>query len=118
MAEYALITAMVATLAVSLATIPQSELDRRLPVTAARAQALVDEGDLLTEEEDYKAAIRAYRAAIAADPSFPRAYKGLIRAGTGAEDTSATRSGLVGYLKVAPDAPDAANFRRMLDAMR
>ncbi len=41
MAEYALITAMVATLALSLATIPQSELDRRLPVTAARAQALV-----------------------------------------------------------------------------
>jgi hypothetical protein len=40
-AEYALITAMVATLALSLATIPQSELDRRLPVTAARAQALV-----------------------------------------------------------------------------
>ena len=41
MAEYALITAMVATLALSLATIPQSELDRPLPVTAARAQALV-----------------------------------------------------------------------------
>jgi hypothetical protein len=41
MAEYALVTAMVATLALSLATIPQSELDRRLPVTAARAQALV-----------------------------------------------------------------------------
>jgi hypothetical protein len=41
MAEYALITAMVATLALSLATIPQSELDRRLPVTAARAQSLV-----------------------------------------------------------------------------
>ena len=41
MAEYALITAMVATLALSLATIPQSELGRRLPVTSARAQALV-----------------------------------------------------------------------------
>jgi hypothetical protein len=40
-AEYALITAMVASLALSLATIPQKELDRRLPVTAARAQALV-----------------------------------------------------------------------------
>jgi hypothetical protein len=40
-AEYALITAMVASLALSLETIPQKELDRRLPVTAARAQALV-----------------------------------------------------------------------------
>ena len=41
MAEYALITAIVASLALSLATIPESELGRRLPVTAARAQALV-----------------------------------------------------------------------------
>ena len=41
MAGYALVTAMVASLALSLATIPQSELGRRLPVTSARAQALV-----------------------------------------------------------------------------
>lgn len=41
MAEYALITAVVASLALSLATIPESQLARRLPVTAARAQALV-----------------------------------------------------------------------------
>jgi hypothetical protein len=41
MAEYALITAVVASLALSLATIPESELGRQLPVTAARAQALV-----------------------------------------------------------------------------
>ena len=41
MAEYALITAMVECLALSLATIPKSELGRRLPVTSERAQALV-----------------------------------------------------------------------------
>jgi hypothetical protein len=41
MAEYALITAVVASLALSLATIPESELARRLPVTASRAQALL-----------------------------------------------------------------------------
>ena len=41
MAEYALITAVVASLAISLATIPDAERGRRLPVTAARAQALV-----------------------------------------------------------------------------
>lgn len=40
MAEYALITAVVASLALSLATIPESQLSRTLPVTAARAQAL------------------------------------------------------------------------------
>lgn len=96
---------------------PPREVTRR-SADPARAQALVDEGDLLTEEEDFKAAVRAYRSAIAADPGSSRAYKGLIRAGAGAEDQAATRAGLVGYLKVAPDAPDASHFRRMLDQMR
>lgn len=41
MAEYALITAVVASLALALATIPESQLSRTLPVTAGRAQALV-----------------------------------------------------------------------------
>jgi hypothetical protein len=41
MAEYALITAVVASLALSLATIPDAQLARQLPVTAARAAALV-----------------------------------------------------------------------------
>ncbi len=41
MAEYALVTAVVASLAISLATIPEAQLARQLPVTAARAQALV-----------------------------------------------------------------------------
>ncbi len=41
MAEYALITAVVASLALSLATIPESELSRQLPMTAARAQVLL-----------------------------------------------------------------------------
>ena len=40
-AEYALVTAVMASLAVSLATIPQAQLSRQLPVTAAKAQALV-----------------------------------------------------------------------------
>jgi hypothetical protein len=42
-AEYALVTAMVATLALALASIPDAELSRRLPVTTARATALVTE---------------------------------------------------------------------------
>jgi hypothetical protein len=40
-AEYALITAVVASLALSLSAIPERQLARQLPVTAARAQALV-----------------------------------------------------------------------------
>lgn len=41
MAEYALVTAVVASLALALATLPEGQLARQLPVTAARAQALV-----------------------------------------------------------------------------
>ena len=41
MAEYALVTAVVASLALSLATIPERQFTRKLPVTAARAQALL-----------------------------------------------------------------------------
>jgi hypothetical protein len=40
-AEYALVTAVVASLALALSTIPESQLARRLPVTVAQAQALV-----------------------------------------------------------------------------
>ncbi|HEY7178603.1 MAG TPA: hypothetical protein VH305_05470 [Gaiella sp.] len=39
--EYALVTAAVATLAISIATIPEGELAARLPTTAAKSQALV-----------------------------------------------------------------------------
>ena len=41
MAEYALVTALVATLAISISAIPEGQLAARLPTTAAKAQALV-----------------------------------------------------------------------------
>jgi hypothetical protein len=39
--EYALVTAAVASLAISIATMPEGQLAARLPTTAAKAQALV-----------------------------------------------------------------------------
>jgi hypothetical protein len=41
MAEYALVTALVATLAISISAIPEGQLAARLPTTAAKARALV-----------------------------------------------------------------------------
>ena len=41
MGEYALITAAVASLAISIGTMPEGQLTAQLPTTAARAQALV-----------------------------------------------------------------------------
>ena len=41
MGEYALVTAAVASLAISIATVPEAKLAGRLPTTTAKAQALV-----------------------------------------------------------------------------
>lgn len=41
MAEYALVTAMVATIALAIGTIPDALLGKRLPTTAVKAQTLI-----------------------------------------------------------------------------
>lgn len=84
----------------------------------ARARELVDEADLLVEEGHVDAAIVTYRKAIEADPSFARAYRGLFRAGSQVRDTDAMRQGANGYLRLTPDAPDAAVIRRQLELLR
>jgi hypothetical protein len=43
MAEYALVTAVMASLAIALTSIPDAQLAARLPTTAARATALVNQ---------------------------------------------------------------------------
>jgi hypothetical protein len=63
MAEYALVTAVVASLALSLATIPERQLSRKLPVTAARAQAL-----LSTSARASKVPVSEARAVMARAP--------------------------------------------------
>jgi hypothetical protein len=67
MGEYVLITALVAGLAVSLSTIPESQVAHKLPVTAARAQALVSESARAGKIPAAEA-----RAAMAKAP-YPRA---------------------------------------------
>lgn len=85
---------------------------------SARARELVDEADLLVEEGHVEAAIQTYRKAIEADPSFARAFRGLFRAGSQVRDTDAMRQGANGYLRLSPDAPDAAVIRRQLELVR
>jgi hypothetical protein len=63
MAEYALVTAVVASLALSLATIPERQLAQKLPVTAARAQAL-----LATSARAGKVPVTEARAVMARAP--------------------------------------------------
>ena len=67
MAEYALVTALVATLAISISAIPAGQLSGRLPTTAAKARTLVVQtarANLVSPSEA--------RAALARAP-YPRA---------------------------------------------
>jgi hypothetical protein len=63
MAEYALVTAVMASLAVALTSIPEARLAARLPTTTARAAALVTE-----TARTAKVLVAGARAAFASAP--------------------------------------------------
>jgi hypothetical protein len=75
-AEYALVTAVMASLAVSLAAIPQSQLSKQLPVTAQRAQALVTKSARTSSVP-----VAGARAALARAPFSRPALRYLYAAG-------------------------------------
>ena len=76
MAEYALVTAVVASLALSLATIPERQLTRKLPVTATRAQAL-----LATSARGSNVPVAQARAVMARAPYARAALRYLYAEG-------------------------------------
>lgn len=63
MAEYALVTALVATLAVSISAIPEGQLAARLPTTAAKARALA-----MQTAREHRIPASEARAALARAP--------------------------------------------------
>lgn len=63
MGEYALVTAAMASLAVSIATIPEGKLAARLPTTAAKARVLV-----VRDAKAHKLSPKEARAALARAP--------------------------------------------------
>ena len=75
-AEYALVTAVVASLVLSLATIPERQLTQKLPVTAARAQAL-----LATSARSSKVSVTEARAVMARAPYGRAALRYLYAEG-------------------------------------
>lgn len=76
MGEYVLVTAMVATLAIGLASIPESQLAKRLPVTTARATALVT-----TSARASKVSVPGAQAAFRAAPFKRPPLRYLFAAG-------------------------------------
>jgi hypothetical protein len=83
----------------------------------AAKRLVEEEADPDFEEENYTKAIAAYRRAIKADSTYLPAYKGLYKAGLGGADKAAMREGGRGYLKLAPDAPDAARVKENLEKL-
>lgn len=78
----------------------------------------MEEGDLAFEEAEFDKAMTSYKAAAAADPAYPKAWKGMFRAGQSLRDSAAMKAAAQGYLRAEPDAPDAAQMRKALDNAR
>lgn len=107
MAEYALVTAMVATIALAIGTIPDALLAKRLPTTAAKAQSLVS----VSARKQSVGSAQA-RAVMARAP-YPRAPLRYLFAEGWIRGTKDPRSCI--FAKAAPTATSrnvAAAIRR------
>ena len=107
MAEYALVTAMVATIALAIGSIPDALLGQRLPTTAAKAQVLI-----ATSARAQKLPPARARAVMARAP-YPRAALRYLFAEGWLRGTKDPRSCV--FAKAAPSATGrniAAAIRR------
>ena len=107
MGEYALVTAMVATVALAIGTIPDALLAKRLPTTAAKAQTLIG-----TSARAQKLPGAKVRAVMARAP-YPRAPLRYLFAEGWIRGTKDPRSCV--FAKAAPSATTrniAAAIRR------
>jgi outer membrane biosynthesis protein TonB len=99
------------------AAAPLAEPKPAVAASPERARELLEEADLSFEEEDFARAVARYRAAIQADATLAKAYKGLFRAGMASGDLKSAKAGAQGYLKLSPGAPDAAAVRAQLQQL-
>ena len=76
MAEYALVTALVATLAISISAIPEGQLAARLPTTAAKGRALVAQ-----TAREHRVPVSEARATLARAPYRRAPLRYLFAAG-------------------------------------
>ncbi|HET9243503.1 MAG TPA: hypothetical protein VFN99_08665 [Gaiella sp.] len=76
MAEYALVTALVATLAASISAIPEGQLAARLPTTAAKARALITQ-----TARQHRVPVSGGRTALARAPYRRAPLRYLFAAG-------------------------------------
>jgi len=83
------------------------------PATA-RARTAYNAGNQALFDGDSDAAIRAYRQALSAAPTFAPGYRGLGLAFAQGGDNTAAITALRVYLKMAPHAKDAALIKQRI----
>lgn len=97
---------------------PVAQVDPAVQAAATRARQAVaafDEGNRLQLENKPDAAIKAYASAIELDPQFARAERGLAVAYASKGDDEQAVEHYRNFLRLAPDATDAEDVRKILD---
>ena len=77
---------------------------------------LAESKDVLTDT-DNKRAVEAFRKAVEIKPDYAEAWRRLAFASIRTGDLAGTRHGLEQYLRLSPDAPDAAQVKAMLGGL-
>jgi len=69
-------------------------------------------------DADRNQAVAAFRKAIEINPNYSQAHKQLAFALLGMGDRSGAKGSLEQYVKISPDAADAAQIQRMIETLR
>jgi Flp pilus assembly protein TadD len=68
-------------------------------------------------DADSQKAIAAFRKAVELKPDYAQAHKQLAFALLGVGDRAGAKAALESYVELAPDAPDAAQMRAMINTL-
>ena len=88
------------------------------PSEVEHTHALVDKGTMLLLNGKIGPAIATFKAAASADPTAPEPCRGLVFGYLARADKPAATSALACYVRLRPDAPDATDLRRRVDALK
>lgn len=91
---------------------PRMVLDE-LPMRR-KANSLIEKGEKLVRRGRYATAIKTLEQAAALDPRYPRVHRALGIAKARKGDVPGARASYERYLELDPNAPDAADVRRIL----
>jgi tetratricopeptide (TPR) repeat protein len=98
----------------ALAPAPKNQLTNQQKVARERFAA----GNKLFSENEFDAALGAYRESMAADPAFASAHRGAATALARLERNEEAAAAYESFLKVAPESPEAPQIKAMLERFK